>query len=275
MKEDSSSCSPRRTSAPQNLSETPATSRYFPAARSEFRGRFAQAKLRSRRTFHREADLQRRLEVADLAIANVAAGSCNFKPSQMSDRLMSALDCGIDCFIDTSVRGTHNFNDPIGVCVRLRSRRQMEQFNVCRHIDIAPGDFGHFSGGFLDASCADCFHTFLANLMKYVWINSSAVGEVPKRPAPLVVGLAARSQKKARVRPRPDRAATMAAWCVRTQADGAAIAADRHAGASTAGMVSGVKRTSRFESGMFASEPKRTSPSLFQNTYVTRYDALP
>src|SRR5258708_26849149 len=60
--------------------------------------------LRSSGTFHREADLQGHLKVADLALIDMPAGSRDLKPSQMSDGLMGTLDRGIDCLLDAFFR---------------------------------------------------------------------------------------------------------------------------------------------------------------------------
>src|SRR5947207_2712754 len=67
------------------------------------------------RVFHREADLQRHLEVAHLAVFDVSAGPRDLEPSQVSDGLVGALNRGFNRLIDAFLRRAHQFDDAINV----------------------------------------------------------------------------------------------------------------------------------------------------------------
>src|SRR5438477_10442961 len=94
------------------------------------------------RVFHREANLQRHLEVADLAVFDVSAGPRDFEPSQVSDGLVGALERGFHRLIDALPRRAHDLDDAIDVAFGAMLHA-LGIFRLDRKIDrtIAPSAF--------------------------------------------------------------------------------------------------------------------------------------
>jgi hypothetical protein len=82
--------------------------------------------IRSGRFFHREADLERYLKVANLAPFNVTASFRDFEPSQIPDGLVRPLDGRFDSVFDAALRSAHELDHSIDMVIQVVLRTSVQ-----------------------------------------------------------------------------------------------------------------------------------------------------